>query len=450
MSEQFGTRMRVDFTAPLKTLSPLHVGTGLFAQHPSVLGKDGGEKPQVALLQRDDKKFPLIPSTSIKGMLRRLAEEIWGKDAGEVKALFGEISHTAAQTGSQGLLTVFMAQRSGAVPCASAMPYFIKDDPGVFVAARTAIDPVSGTAADNKLFFQEMVAPGSLFTLRCRLDTYRQRKDSLPPETLIEAVLRILSALSHHHGVAVGKGQADGLGRLQLQKDDLQVNQFLINDDGDFTSKPLSVKFPQPTDRDVVSRVTLCLFCEGPFVIIDSSHDRRKVQDSTDNVPHIRSQRQNDKLPLILGTSLSGALRARALWLDRLALLNNGNDSASIESGSGVVERLFGSLDQRSLISIADLTVEEASPMQQTSVKLDRFSAAPIDGALFSTQGFAGVRLSVTLTLENRGGDNNERVENEDTFKRLIQDLCAEGLELGHGSNKGFGWFTVKMIGSIE
>jgi hypothetical protein len=53
-------------------------------------------------------------------------------------------------------------------PDASAMPYGQDPElpvkasglgPGVFVAARTKINPANGTAADNKLYFQEMVAP---------------------------------------------------------------------------------------------------------------------------------------------------------------------------------------------------------------------------------------------------------------------------------------------------
>jgi CRISPR/Cas system CSM-associated protein Csm3 (group 7 of RAMP superfamily) len=436
MSKQTQTpakaRQRIDFEATLKTLSPLHVGTGQFSEH----GKEEAGKPQVALLQRDQAKAPLLPSTSVKGMMRALAEGLWGERDNRVKMLFGEISNDPQMTGQQGLLTVFMARRTEPVPDASAMPYFQVNDPGVFVAARTAIDDASGTADDAKLFFQEMVAPETLFTLRCRLDLFKQRTGSVDSKALQQAVLDILAEMTAPHGVPMGKGQADGLGRLALQGQTAQIEHWTLDDQGVFSSTKSTLPLAEAKGQEVAKQVTLRLHCEGPFVIMDSSHERQN-----DNEPHIRAQRQREKLPLILGTSVSGALRARAEWLDRIALLNKGADDNAIKDGSGIIERLFGKTSQKALLIIESLVVKQAFSLTQTSVKIDRFSAAPIDGGLFSTKAFYDVRVEVTLSLPPRAAPDDI-----EQFDRLIKELKHYGLELGHGANKGFGWFTVEVI----
>ena len=70
------------------------------------------------------------------------------------------------------------------------------------------------------------------------------------------------------------------------------------------------------------------------------------------------------------------------------------------------------------------------------SVKLDRFSGAPIDGGLFATECFVDPVFEVELVYT--GAHKNH-------FEALLADIKDDGsgLRLGHGGNRGFGWFTV-------
>src|SRR5205823_4997521 len=155
-------------------------------------------------------------------------------------------------------------------------------------------------------------------------------------------------------------------------------------------------------------------------------------------------------LPLVLGSSISGALRSRATWLAALDAHRRGDpmpasndrvvlhprDIASLTS----VERLFGVAGFRGLLQIDSILVHEAEPWCVTSVKLDRFSGAPIDNALFTTETFVGARLTVQLRLVSRGGTAPEDKDKK-WFDALLADVGRNGLQLGHGRNKGFGWF---------
>jgi len=82
-----------------------------------------------------------------------------------------------------------------------------------------------------------------------------------------------------------------------------------------------------------------------------------------------------------------------------------------------------------------------------TSVKLDHFSGAPIDKALFTTHAVVGTRLELALALRDRGGAATPRTADRALFNKLQSDIKKNGLMLGYGSGKGFGWFEPRKDG---
>lgn len=489
------TKARYEIAGRLVTLAPLHVGSGLFDKRATVTGRapsggqDGAQHPpQVALIVRDEKKNPYLPSTTLKGLLRRLAEGDAGWSREDVVALFGEIKGEGQEgegQGRMGALTVRGAVREGTGPDASAAPFTggnVEPDDlgrGVFVAARTRIDPASGTARDGNLFFQEMVAPGSAFAFRCLVEV-RGTDAAAVAELRTRKLLELLRRLTAEDGHAVGKGQADGFGRLRLDPATVRIDRRLLDASGDFTAVDASALWAETaaTATDDGS-VVLDLVCDGPFAVIDASRkaDRKTVNDAPPEkarskaerrggVPQLQAQLQAqrlaERLPLILGSSLSGALRARARWLEARDRLRTSKPDKEVDPGGKVVstageivdlssvERLFGVTGFRGLVSVARLEVREAEPWAVTSVKLDRFSGAPVDNALFTTATFLGVRISLALRLDRQDavfeGTKQNILQDADRtlFKALIADIRKHGIELGHGGNKGFGWFTVE------
>lgn len=453
-------RVRLDFSGTLVVKTPLHVGTGETRQIAQVKGKTGDNQrgpPEVAAIARNEKRDPYLPASTLKGTFRRLAKDElgWGED--ELVPIFGTAKNDG--TGRMGAVLFRGASCVKAGP-ANGMPYADGNassggstdlGSGVFVAARTSIDDASGTAADNRLYFQEMVAPGAEFEIRLI-------SEANDDTAAAERAAQILSILTHLHtaGTHIGKGTADGMGRIALkaapswQARKLGADGTLV----DTVLTPRAPALPRTPKASAWSR-TLRLYCDTPFLIVDSSWEPTRDPVTRDpQGPQLKTQRLANRLPLILGSSVSGALRARAEWLLALKVLRASGvapkrapdkivrsraDVATLDS----TERLFGVTGFKALLSVA-VTIADPPPgdISITSVKLDRFSGAPIDGALFQCEAVRGVTLEVALKINNRGGHATTDVV--DLADKLLSDVTGNGLILGHGGNKGFGWFKVK------
>lgn len=471
---------RLVVTGELKLSSPLHLGTGEVESYDSI-PQDPESKDKVpttvATVMRDVDGMPVIPGASVKGVLRAL---VAGHDG--VNALCGpptggeEAADGTKKKLYQGRLTASAMRYVSSAPAtlAHGLPFAEKKMPdgvqlqerGLFIAARTAIDPGSGTAEEGKLFHQEMVAPGARFGLRLVLRL--QPDDGGAAEACLIAALK---ALTRDDGVAFGKGQSLGQGRMRLVYSTLQAERLafdpargvLCDSDAAETTRQLKKTIDAaqiaPTER-LFARYELRLTCDGPFLIDDTSIKPGKKSEK----PRLNAQQWGDK-PLLSGSTLIGALRARTGWLAKLRwneeckrrdergrILAKGDEAARLADPERVVtdpgklsptERLFGVTGWRGLVRVAGITCTNEPGFENiTSVKLDRFSMAPIDGALFTTRAAIDPVFEVVLEVEQRGGFPDE--DDRQLLAGLLVDLREEGLMLGHGTSRGYGWFGVE------
>jgi len=154
-----------------------------------------------------------------------------------------------------------------------------------------------------------------------------------------------------------------------------------------------------------------------------------------------------------------GALRARAAWLGAVGGLGEdqrfANPTWQSPAELNPVRRLFGVTGWRGLLRIARMSpIGADEPRNLTGIALDRFSGAVLDGAIFVHEMFIGVRFELDLVLDGRQfsyvGPSGKVVEDypfaSDTalFKALLLDIWENGLMLGHGTNRGFGWFEAE------
>lgn len=456
------SRYRLNVGGTLTVLSPLHVGTGDGRIVAAVPTPKGANTPaEIAAIQRDARRRAWIPGSTLKGLLRRLAEPSSGA-GGWTERLLGHAAGRPDEAARMGALIVRGATL--ATPAdATGFPYADADQTGdgapatddalgrgVYIAARTAIDPKLGTAAASKLFFQEVVAPGTTFRLDLLLDLRAPPGDHA---AAIEAVLKLLAPLAETDGVTIGAGQADGDGRIALDWGTLTLDAGTLGADGTFSPQRITTP-PRPAIASIGgarARWVLDLTCEGPFAILDSSHASTRQEDEA----QLSAQRAGHT-PLIPHSSLTGVLRSRAAWLAALDA-HRANRSGPLDDRDAVyrdetrtplspVQRLFGVAGYRALLQLDALHVRSATPWQVHSVRLDRFSGGPIDNALFAIACFAGVRLEVVLTLSQRPGLSDAAARDAEALAdRLFEDVEADGLRLGHGTNRGFGWFDVTV-----
>ena len=453
----------MEIAGELCVLSALHLGAGYsrpLPASPAARTRDIEERgpPEVAAIARDSRDRPFLTGTTLKGALRRIAEAkvTDGKlDEETFKRLFGVIDDPSGSR--MGSLQIRGAPEMKAAD-ATGMPYAgAALGQGVFIAARTRIDRHSGSADDNTLHFQEMVAPQARFRLEVVLE--RRRRSAKAAELEAEIghdlgqVIGILADLSEESGIAIGRGQADGQGRIRLDPAKVKITQHTVSAQGAFVPRDkteLWRKRAQTEPRAPIDTATFTLRCAGPFLVVDSSHEPTRDPDGGPSGPQVVAQRMGGQA-LLLGSGVTGALRARAAWLEALRRHRAGetiSDSRVIDDPGKsniadltAVERLFGVTGFRGLLQVRDLKVASGPKAELTSVKLDRFSGAPIDNALYTTEAFTDVTIDLTLDLTGRPSTAPSQDERT-LFRSLVKDVEDNGIMLGHGGNKGFGWFS--------
>jgi CRISPR/Cas system CSM-associated protein Csm3 (group 7 of RAMP superfamily) len=445
---------RIEITGELAIVTALHVGSGDHEPDEAIplneADKRSGrnENTGSSRVQIDARGLPYIPGSSIKGALRALAESGGGKGAA---ALFGDPKDEGA--GTMGGLIVYGAMLKS-VPKDSAKPLYKEKNKdrktGLALAARTAIDPGRGTADRHKLFHAEELVPGAILRFRMTYLPPRNPDDDKQARIVLGG---LLATLEDEAGLALGRGTADGAGRVRLTGRQTVIRRLdplkgcLVED----TAVPGFL--PEEAIRPPGERFNIDLVCQGPFFVNDWSYERPK-NSKTD--PHLMALYETGSdlqegaglgkaasVPALPGASLMGALRARARWI--AAIDSGGANDDQIGDDPRVIF-LFGSTNRRARLTLEQIEcVESGRPGTPTSVKIDRFSGAPIEGALFSVKCVYDPQFKATLRLDpprERDGPHYEAAHQ--LLEKLGGNLTEHGLKLGHGSNRGFGWFDVK------
>lgn len=418
---------RIEISAVLEVLSPLHVGSG---QSKSAADGEG----TLALVQTDVDGNPCLPGSSIKGVLR----EMFGRPS----PLFGY----EPDAGSEDADSDAPDNENAGARAGHAIFWTAKVEPGgakLAVEHRTAIDAAAGVAQRARLFQAQVVPVGTRFRLDIALQDGRNQAAT--------DLAQVLKTLMVPEAVAFGRNTRQGYGRLRLDRKTLAARRICpvdgLSDEGAAWRHAIDQApyLPRPGQT-----IPLRLTCDGPFAVLDHAG-----KDQDEDGVQLRALGDPDaRLPRIPGASLAGALRARFAWFMANRPGGDGDDKDKAFTNLAdltVSERLFGVTGWRGRVGIAPAAnVTAAAVDALTSVKLDRFSGAPIDNALFTTQVYSRVTADLDLTLDNSRGDADAKVlfaEDDKVFADFIKDLTDPvwgGLDLGHGSNKGFGWFTVE------
>ncbi len=453
---------RIVITAECLLATPLHLGGD---DRPIETGEDG----EIAAVTRDADEHPVIPGTSLKGALRaRLGEK-------NARAVFGHAPRDEANAkpddGQIGRLWLSALTRAGAAPEPGESAGLQTDAdagrvPDGFVRRRTRIDRRRGTADEGKLFAEEMIPAGTRFALRATWFTPSAAALSNDELGWIAGALAPLV-----EGLALGRGTRKGDGRLRLDAATLTVTVHTLSaTTGELDARAgpgLKEKLHKAIAAAAASPQhwrTLRFRCDGPFISVRER--KRTAQAGPDGRPGPTVLAlEHAGRPVLWASAVFGALRARCAWLAGLDHLRSKGQSSPIDDidnpervvrtakdarALSSVERLFGVAGWRGRVVIGGLTWA-APPMpatdhdtttaELTSVSIDRFTGGGRDGALYTTRVFLDPAFDLRIRLDRSGN----RLTDADAalFDVLIADLHTNGLFLGHGAAKGFGWFAV-------
>lgn len=316
-----------------------------------------------------------------------------------------------------------------------------------------SLDPATRTAEEGKLFDFELLCAGAQFNLCFELNL-----------TGAEADLRRDLAIALHGlesgAIGLGKRKTRGLGQGRIiswtvrHYEVTQPNDLVawLNDDRSRTKTAPSIAGLLGVDEQEVKRaISPAFWLQAKFrldssLLIRSGYGQANAPDRV----HLHSKRKgkNDKVedvPILSGTSLAGALRARALRIANTLAVNEAKAKQLVNS-------MFGprpDQGEKCELAASRVRVRESVIYQgrdnlvQNRVKIDRFTGGAYPTALFNQQpvfGLPETRLLIELDLR-QGYDQQELDKKAEVglLLLLLKDLWTGDLPLGGQSSVGRG-----------
>ena len=392
---------------------------------------------------------PLLTGASIAGALRAYLREVeqgfeWAEKASRgpqssAELLFGHLDDR--EDDKRASVASWLAVDDALSKLPRERPVEFRD--GV------AIDPASRTAKLNEQgrgmkYDMELLPAGTTFPLCFELwlsGSTQERKERL------QALATALSGLERGE-IALGRRKRRGLGQCrvsgwQLARYDMATADGLLGwlrhnrDSSQKSGNNIADLLGVSSTEDCRARFTIeaTFALEGSLLVRSYSGER----DAPDMV-HLQSWRNDGEQPVLPGTSLAGALRARAL---RIA------NTCHPSKGNTLVAAIFGSRDEKtptgSRLVVRERVVQNSvTDRVQSRVKIDRFTGGSYPQALFDQMALWGKKehtSTLELSLElRRSHDPAARDDARIGLLLLVlKDLWTGDLPLGGESSVGRG-----------
>lgn len=371
-----------------------------------------------------DQTFVLTGS-SIAGALRAYLEAAGEGGKGIAKTLFGEIGKTES---NESALVVYDAR-------SEATASELRDN--------VRLDPTTKAPVEGAKFDMEVIEARTTFKLR--FDLHRREDE----QNFVSGLGFALAGLQNGE-IGLGKRKTRGFGQCHAQK--WRVRRYAmtkfedmlawIKDDRAGASQAPDIKTALGSLKSIArdSFEIKAVFSVDGSLIIRASGSAAGDLNAPDAV-HLTSRRGDRQMPIISGTSLAGALRARATRIANT--FNPTKASAFVEEMFGMAKDKSedGSKEDKSHISkvwVKECVVENAADYVLTRVKIDRFTGGAYPSGLFTEQPIFGkpqdqTRVSVSLALRDPSPAQIG------LLLLLLKDLWTGDLPLGGESGVGRG-----------
>jgi CRISPR/Cas system CSM-associated protein Csm3 (group 7 of RAMP superfamily) len=424
--------MNVHWLHNRRIVERIHVEGDLVLETPAHFGGDEGDSLSDMPLFLDPLEGKtLLTGSSLAGALRNyLRERELGYRKEETDnclatSLFGQL-HDGE--GEQSPLIVYDA---------------LGGEPTIELRDGVALDPKTRTAEPKKKYDIELLEAGTTFPIRLELLVTEKKQ-----ERLLRGLAIALQGLEQGE-IRLGARKRRGLGQCRVdqwrvRRYDLRTAQGLIGwleDDqalkeaGANIASLLRVPEIELCDARRLFAIEALFHLDGSLLIRSGSG-----QANDPDAVHLRSKRsdQEEPVPILSGTSLAGALRARALRIANTL----GKD------GKTITDKIFGyrrkeSDPPREPLKASRLWVDETviqNPLElvQSRVKIDRFTGGSYPGALFNEQPVFGQLNGESLVRINLELQQPSRAE-AGLLLLLLKDLWTGDLPLGGEISVGRG-----------
>lgn len=405
----------------LKALSPLLIGSG-----------QNEATDSDVLLNAQGK--PFIPATSLAGILRHATLPIQTTSPDLFKQFWGQEN----ADGRGSLITLYDAD------CEGDFRLVVRD--GIKIDNRT------GLVADKKKYDYQVVEPGAIFSFEVRIQ-YQGEKESL----FCHQMLAELKTLLESGQVNAGAKTNNGLGQLKLEQtrcyhfdfsQSRHVLAWMQRQPGQYSESCRMKSIP--SGGSLPSQVLELEFMAeiASTFMVRGYPNGLGTQDLPDDM-----MLQSAGEPVLPGSSFKGALRNRA---ERI--LNTLGISVPV-----IIDPLFGWADdeqpttkpRKGRLAVQETLLQHTTPLQQTRIKIDRFTGGTIESALFQTMPVFAIKnpekphICLHITVKNC------QPYEAGLLMLLLKDLWTGDLALGGEKNVGRGRLigreaTLSWKGNLE
>ena len=418
--------VRVRLEGILTAESPCHFGNGEPVIYNDSDSKDKLTAQPVCL---DKEGKPYIPSATLKGALRdrlQQAAELGHCDRALVALIFGDARKGDAEQSQAGRLRIEDAFIEGEAPVMQTRTH-------------VAIDPITATAADHRLFAQQLIPAGTGFKFICELEQISAAQ--------LNQLRALLATFDGSEQSSVGKGKSCYYGRLSWQESSVQVidQASLTNWLLGHQAAPYNSEYKLPVLDEKVSLaprigLDICIKPQGPLLI------NRLTQPAKKGEPDLEFQRTADGHLLIPSTSVRGLLRGHCSKILRTMADSQTDQTMADKVADSLLNDLFGSTKQRSPLWVGDaISDNKVAPQQQTFNAIDRFSGAVADGALYTVEGARAGLLNLQCSICPQWLGQNRWARGLALL--LLRDAMEGDLAIGWGKSKGYGALRASLKG---
>jgi len=395
----------------LELESPAHFGNG-----------DVSVATDMPLARDAETGKPLLTGASIAGALRNYLHTISEAQAND---LFGEIRGNTA-IASALIVNDALAMNADEVEWRDGV----------------AINPKTRTAEEKKKFDIELLPAGTRFDLCFELNVSPDEKE------LVRALAMALRGLEQGE-IGLGKRKTRGLGMCKISQwhvrrynvTQLQDLVAWLNDDRTREQTGTSIAILLGlADAELVHAARTGFSLNAEFGLKGSLLIRAEgVASNSPDVAHLHSKRNGKWEPILSGTSLAGALRARALRIANTLAVDR-------DKAGEFVDGMFGPHDGKlwaSRVRVHESVIRNGlDDRVQSRVKIDRFTGGASNTALFSEQpvfGLPETRVQIALELVKAHDQNEINRAEVGLLLLLLKDLWTGDLPLGGESSVGRG-----------
>jgi CRISPR/Cas system CSM-associated protein Csm3 (group 7 of RAMP superfamily) len=394
--------------------TPVHLGNG-----------EGDGSVDMPLILDPLEGYSLLTGASLAGSLRsylREREHGYGQ-AGNEKSLFAVLfGWQLDDYGEQSLLVIHDS---------------LGEKPKIEIRDGVAIDPATHTAEDEKKFDFELLEAGTHFPLKFELLVRQDGK-----EKLLRGMAIALQGLERGE-IRLGSRKRKGFGQCMVSE--WSVCRYDLSKPSDLIRWINNDKSNEQKGKDIANLLNLgkidldqresfnleATFALNGSLLIRSGSGKSDAPDMV----HLHSNRNNLQVPILSGTSLVGALRARALRISKTV--------GSEAQAKNLINMLFGfrieSPDDKpsaSRLIASEAVVRNPIDLVQSRIKIDRFTGGSFPTALFSEQPSFGkndTRIKILIAIQQ------PKDAEIGLLLLLLKDLWTGDLPLGGEISVGRG-----------